>query len=183
MKIDKRLLRQLPGIRGYVIVTVLIGTLLGMLVIIQAYTLSHIISRVFLSARTLSQVWGLMLIFLGVILVRACFAWSREVAAGHIAGRIKTHLRERLLSHLFSLGPGYTRGERSGELVSTIVEGVEALDPYFSQYLPQYFLSILVPQAGKIKERGKHHDLLQAEGLYWKLWQLQNQVIDSSCLT
>jgi len=42
---------------------------------------------------------------------------------------------------------------------------------------------ILVLQAGKIKERGKHHDLLQAEGLYWKLWQLQNQVIDSSRLT
>lgn len=42
---------------------------------------------------------------------------------------------------------------------------------------------ILVLQAGKIKERGKHHDLLQAEGLYWKLWQLQNQVIDPSRLT
>ena len=145
MKIDKRLLRQLPGIRSYLIVIVLMGTLLGILVIIQAYALSHIISRVFLSARTLSQVWGLMLIFLGVILVRACIAWSREVAASHIAGRIKTYLRERLLSHLFSLGPTYTRGERSGELVSTIVEGVEALDPYFSQYLPQYFLSVLVP--------------------------------------
>lgn len=36
---------------------------------------------------------------------------------------------------------------------------------------------ILVLQAGKIKERGTHYELLQAEGLYWKLWQLQNQVV------
>ena len=33
---------------------------------------------------------------------------------------------------------------------------------------------ILVLQAGRIKERGTHSDLLQAEGLYWHLWLLQN---------
>ena len=36
---------------------------------------------------------------------------------------------------------------------------------------------ILVIQDGKIKERGVHHDLLQVEGLYWKLWKLQNQIL------
>jgi ATP-binding cassette subfamily C protein CydC len=36
---------------------------------------------------------------------------------------------------------------------------------------------ILVLQSGRIKERGIHHDLLQAEGLYWKLWQIQNQMV------
>jgi ATP-binding cassette subfamily C protein CydC len=36
---------------------------------------------------------------------------------------------------------------------------------------------ILVLQNGKIKERGIHHELLQAEGLYWKLYQLQSQVL------
>jgi ATP-binding cassette subfamily C protein CydC len=38
---------------------------------------------------------------------------------------------------------------------------------------------ILVLQAGTIKERGTHSDLLQAEGLYWRLWLLQRQVIVS----
>ncbi|MBV9710916.1 MAG: ATP-binding cassette domain-containing protein, partial [Ktedonobacteraceae bacterium] len=36
---------------------------------------------------------------------------------------------------------------------------------------------ILVMQGGRIKERGMHHELLQAEGLYWKLWTMQNQVL------
>lgn len=36
---------------------------------------------------------------------------------------------------------------------------------------------ILVMQNGGIKERGTHHDLVQAEGLYWKLWMVQNQVL------
>jgi ABC-type multidrug transport system fused ATPase/permease subunit len=36
---------------------------------------------------------------------------------------------------------------------------------------------ILVLQSGRIRERGTHPDLLQAEGLYWKLWQVQNSVL------
>jgi ABC-type multidrug transport system fused ATPase/permease subunit len=38
---------------------------------------------------------------------------------------------------------------------------------------------ILVLQSGRIKERGIHHDLLQAEGLYWKLWHIQNQMVEA----
>jgi ATP-binding cassette subfamily C protein CydC len=36
---------------------------------------------------------------------------------------------------------------------------------------------ILVLQTGRIRERGTQHDLLQSEGLYWKLWQIQNQTV------
>lgn len=39
---------------------------------------------------------------------------------------------------------------------------------------------ILVMQSGGIKERGTHHELLQVEGLYWKLWKLQNQMLRST---
>ena len=58
---------------------------------------------------------------------------------------MKTDLRERLAAHLLALGPTYTRGERTGELVNTAVEGIEALDAYFSQYLPQLALAVLIP--------------------------------------
>ena len=36
---------------------------------------------------------------------------------------------------------------------------------------------ILVMQSGRIRERGTQHELLQCEGLYWKLWQMQNQTV------
>ena len=36
---------------------------------------------------------------------------------------------------------------------------------------------ILVLDAGAVRERGTHVDLLQAEGLYWRLWLLQNQTL------
>jgi ATP-binding cassette subfamily C protein CydCD len=43
------------------------------------------------------------------------------------------------------LGPAYTRRERTGELTAIAVAGIEALDAYFSQYLPQLALSALIP--------------------------------------
>jgi ATP-binding cassette, subfamily C, bacterial CydD len=54
-------------------------------------------------------------------------------------------LRERLFAHIQALGPAYVRGERTGELTAAAVEGIEALDAYFSQYLPQLVITALVP--------------------------------------
>ena len=111
----------------------------------QTYYLSRVINNVFLTAQTLAQVWHFMLLILALILARAFLTWLNSVLANHMAGRLKRSLRERISRHLFALGPAYIKGERSGELISTTIEGVEALDPYVSQYLPQVCLSIVVP--------------------------------------
>src|SRR5205807_1830132 len=116
-----------------------------LLIIAQAFCLSSIISGVFLGGRTVRQVWGTLLVLLSVIAARGILAWGSEVTANRAGGRARTELRERLVTHLFALGPAYIRGERSGELVSVLCEGVEALDPYVSQYLPQVVLAVLVP--------------------------------------
>ncbi len=62
-----------------------------------------------------------------------------------MAIRIKSALRQRLFDHIQALGPAYVRGERSAELSGILQEGVESLDAYFSQYLPQVVLAALVP--------------------------------------
>ncbi len=145
MKFDKRLLRQIRGVRTYLVVTVGLSVVIGVLIVVQAHYLSSIIHGVFLAGQTLDQIKMLLLSLLVVIMVRAALVWGSEVMANRIAGQVKTNLRERLFAHLLALGPAYTKGERSGELTNTIVEGVEALDAYFSQYLPQLCLTILVP--------------------------------------
>jgi ATP-binding cassette, subfamily C, bacterial CydD len=145
MKCDKRLLRQIRDVRTYLVVTIGLSSVIGMLIVAQAHYLSSIINGEFLAGQTLDQVKVLLLSLLVVIVARAALVWGSEVTANHIVGQVKTKLRERLFAHLLSLGPAYTKGERSGELTNTVVQGVESLDAYFSQYLPQLFLMILVP--------------------------------------
>jgi ATP-binding cassette subfamily C protein CydD len=143
MKFDKK-----TGVRGVHVLlaaAVLLGVLTAILIIAQAFFLSQIISGVFLGGQTLHQVWGALLMLLGVIAARGILAWGDEVTASRAGARTKTGLRAQLVAHLFALGPAYIKGERSGELVSVLYEGVEALDPYVSQYLPQVALAVLVP--------------------------------------
>jgi ATP-binding cassette subfamily C protein CydD len=71
--------------------------------------------------------------------------WVRETTAQQGAVRVKSDLRERLFAHVLRLGPAYARSERTGELTTTLTEGVERLDPYFARYLPQVLLSAVVP--------------------------------------
>jgi ATP-binding cassette subfamily C protein CydD len=107
--------------------------------------LSKIIAQVFLERKNLSEVLPLLYILFVTIIVRASFLWGREVMAQQGAIRVKSLLRRRLFAHLLQLGPAYVHGERTGELVITASEGIERLDAYFSRYLPQMFLSVLVP--------------------------------------
>ena len=78
---------------------------------------------------------------LGLLIVRGGLIWLSDIWAQREAGQVKEHVRDRLIGHLQALGPAYTTGERSGELVPTAVEGVETLDAYFTQYLPARYLA------------------------------------------
>ncbi|HEY5903807.1 MAG TPA: thiol reductant ABC exporter subunit CydD, partial [Anaerolineales bacterium] len=125
--------------------TVACGLLGGLLTIFQAWLISSTIDAVFLNGRTLMQVMGWMRLVLLLIAGRAALAWLSETAASAVAVPIKHALRQRLLAHILDLGPAYSRGEHTGELSAAAVEGVEALDAYFRQYLPQLAISVLVP--------------------------------------
>ncbi len=142
---DARLLRDARRERVLLTLTVALGALGGALTVLQARVLSHVVSGVFLGGRTLLDVRPSLAGLLGLAFLRAAALWAGEVTASRAAVRIKSDLRERLVRHLLALGPAYMRGERTGELANTAVEGVEALDAYFSQYLPQLALAALVP--------------------------------------
>ncbi|WP_215449689.1 ABC transporter ATP-binding protein/permease [Streptomyces sp. ATCC 21386] len=80
---------------------------------------------------------------LAVIPVRAVLVWAREVTAARAAEQVKTELRLRLYRHLLTLGPGYTVRQRTGAVLTTLQDSVEALDRFVSVFLPQVLVSVL----------------------------------------
>ncbi|NWG75923.1 MAG: thiol reductant ABC exporter subunit CydD, partial [Rubrivivax sp.] len=145
MKFDRRLLAEATAVRVYLAVSIGLGVLNGLLIIAQAAALAAVIDRVFLKSAGLQDVTPILLALLAAMLIRAALAWGSEVSAFRATARVKTGLRQRLFDHLLQLGPAYARGERTGELTNAVVEGVEALEAYFSQYLPQLVLAALAP--------------------------------------
>ena len=145
MNLDRRLLSLARDSRTALIITILAGFLGGILTIAQARTLSLTINNVFINGETLQDVMNLLRALLFIIAGRSLLVWISEVSAKAVAVRVKNDLREKLFAHIVKLGPSFTRKERTGELTAAAVEGIEALDAYFSQYLPQLVLSALIP--------------------------------------
>ena len=142
---NRELLRQVKPVRVSLLYAIVSGMLIAITTVAQMVFLSTVVYRVFLGREGLEGVWPLLFLLLGAIVLHSGLLWLREVVTQRGAIRVKSTLRERLFAHLMQLGPGYTGGERTGELAMTAVEGVERLDAYVGRYLPQMALSVLVP--------------------------------------
>jgi thiol reductant ABC exporter CydD subunit len=114
-------------------------------VIGQAWLLASAIDGAFLRGAGIRASLEALLALASLALVRAVAVWGQEVSAQRFSGAIRLALRDRLLRRLLALGPRFASAERTGELANTLVGGIEALDPYLAQYLPQTYLAGLVP--------------------------------------
>ncbi|MDR3572940.1 MAG: thiol reductant ABC exporter subunit CydD [Anaerolineaceae bacterium] len=145
MNIDRRLLFLARKVWFYLGLAVMAGLLGALLVILQARFLSQIVAEVFLNGQTLRSVQPLLWILLVIMLVRGLTTYGSGYLASLASIQIKTSLREVLFRHILSLGPAYLQLQESGDLVTTLMQEVEGLDAYFSQYLPQLALAALIP--------------------------------------
>ena len=110
-----------------------------------ALLLSVVVDRVFLEGGSLGSVAAILAAMAALALMRGGLLWGTEVIVQRAAENVKTSLRDRLAAKLAALGPTYTRGERTGELVHTMGEGVEALDGYIARFRPARLLAAVVP--------------------------------------
>lgn len=104
-----------------------------------------VVARVFIEGDMLADVAPLLWLMFALLLGRAALLWGREVLAQRGAGLVKDDFRSRTMSHLFALGPIYAGTRRGGELVSTLVNGIEAQDGYLTGYRVSMVLAGLVP--------------------------------------
>jgi thiol reductant ABC exporter CydD subunit len=124
-----------------------LGLVSGWAVIAQAVCLAQIVNGLSILHRPLGAETPWFIALSLLFLLRAGLAYAAEIAAFRASSRIKTGLREALLTRLFAAGPLAASGEASADVAATVLEGVEALEPYFSRYMPQMALCVAVPLA------------------------------------
>lgn len=145
MSSERRLLNEERAAKYLLALATLAGVIAAAAFFLLAYLLSDVINRVFLEEQTLDDVLPRLYTMLLLLFIRGGALWGREMAAQRSATIVKSSLRRQLASRLFLLGPLYARAERSGELVNTLVEGIESLDQFMTQYLPAKALAVVVP--------------------------------------
>ncbi len=158
--LDPRLLRFARSTRGFLMLVVVLGALTAVLVIVQARLLSSVIVEVTADGAGWAEVAGSVGVLALVFVARAAVAWAAQVGAARTSVRAKAELREASLDHILKLGPASSAAEDPGETSALVTRGIDALDGYYSRYLPQLVLAVIVPIAVLLTILGQ--DLLSA---------------------
>ncbi|MFD5834406.1 thiol reductant ABC exporter subunit CydD [Streptomyces collinus] len=145
--IDPRLLRYARATRVFLVAVVALGAVGAGLVIAQAMLIAEVVVGAFQHRMAVSELGTPLLLLAAVAVGRALVGWLTELAAHRASVAVKSELRGRLLERAADLGPGWLSGQRTGSLVALATRGVDALDDYFSRYLPQLGLAVVVPVA------------------------------------
>ncbi|TQJ75121.1 thiol reductant ABC exporter subunit CydD [Streptomyces sp. SLBN-31] len=145
--IDPRLLRYARATRLFMVAVVGLGAVGAALVIAQAMLIAETVVGAFQHGLSVGELRTPLLLLVAVAGGRALVSWLTELAAHRASAAVKSELRGRLLERAVALGPGWLSGQRTGSLVALATRGVDALDDYFSRYLPQLGLAIVVPVA------------------------------------
>jgi len=141
--LSRELLALTAGIRGPLAALVAIGLLTVATSLASLIFAGRAIGAVF--ANQTDQFWMLVAAAAVAALVRGILLYLRETRGAAAAVRVKQALRTRIYRHLLTLGPGYLERHRTGELVASAVDGVEALEIYYGKYLPQLIVTVVAP--------------------------------------
>ena len=144
--VDPRLSRYARATRTFIAASIGVGALSASLVIAQAWLIAVAVAGAF-GGKGLAQLSSALVVLGGVVLARGLVAWAAELLATRSSTRVKQQLRAALLARLAAIGPARLREQRTGEIATLATRGIDALDGYFSLYLPQLFLAVLVPLA------------------------------------
>ncbi len=143
--LDPRLLRYARTTRGFVVLAIAVGGITALLVVAQAWLIATVVNEAFFHHGSISSLRDPFGLLLAVIIGRALLAWATERAAHRASASAKSELRHTAAEHIAALGTaGLDRHDR-GRLSVLVTTGIDALDGYFSRYLPQLFLAVIVP--------------------------------------
>jgi thiol reductant ABC exporter CydD subunit len=144
---QRRLLRSSGAARRQIALTVALGVVQVGLVVAQATLLAHAIAATFVDGAGLEDVASDLVWVAALAVARGLVAAGFEASGRFGAAGVMAELRGRLVAKLLRDRPGDLAGMRRGDLASSAVQGVDALEAYFARYLPQVAVAALAPFA------------------------------------
>jgi len=146
MYFDGRLWQLTRGLRGWIAAAVLLGLVASVVGIARFAILGVLLSQVFNGA----AFWTIAFPAMGVaaaVILRGAVDHHRTMISHRTATRVQEELRGRLYDKIAALGPAWFSGERTGGVMLSVVDGVEQLQTFFGQYVPQLSIAVLTPIA------------------------------------
>ncbi len=144
MYLNPRLWAFTRGVRLRIAGTTLAGLLAVLAGTARLALLGWVLGRVLAGDSLARLAWPVAGVA-ALIALRGLLEYGRTMVAHHTAARVQRRLRGRLYEQITALGPAHFTQTRTGDVILSVVEGVQQLEVYFGQFLPQLFVSALTP--------------------------------------
>lgn len=144
-QLQKWLRGQQKIIKKWMYLNILLGSLSAVLMIGQMALLATMLHKMIIEHQSPQT----FLLELGLLFVcfsgRALLTWLRERTGFKAGQTLRLHLREQIMAKLSEIGPMSMQQKPAGSWATLMLEQVENLHNFYARYLPQQFLSLLVP--------------------------------------
>lgn len=134
--VDPRLVRYASASRSFFAVSAAVVLAQTGVVVGFAWALTSALVGA-IEGRSVGELTGDVAIAAALVVVRGLLIAASERVSARGAAAASLQLRERLVSAVATLGPGWLGRRNAASLSVTAGHGLEALDAYFGRYLPQ----------------------------------------------
>ena len=142
---DKRLMKMCPESRKYIIGNIVFQWTELIIGAVMIGLIATLVEGLYEKSET-GQTIGIKLCVLIAMLIFRWFTTRAAIRMSYLASKtVKRVMREQIYKKLLRLGNTYREHASTAELVQESVEGVEQLESYFGQYVPQFFYAFLAP--------------------------------------
>jgi thiol reductant ABC exporter CydD subunit len=141
---DPRLLRRARRARVALGIDVTLGVLAATALLTQAVLFGRIVAGAF-DRIPLAEMTREIALLAAMVVARSALTFGFEVAGRRAGAGVMSDLRLALVERRLRGSVHVADGAEAGEVATTAVQGVDALETYFARYLPQVVLAMLVP--------------------------------------
>ncbi|MFC7342443.1 thiol reductant ABC exporter subunit CydD [Saccharopolyspora griseoalba] len=113
--------------------------------IAQAWALGSALADVVVRDVPATAITDRMVVLALAVLARAVLGWATEAVSARAAAGAKEELRALLLDAALRRGPEWISRRGRAELTALSTKGLDALDAYFTKYLPALVTAAVVP--------------------------------------
>lgn len=131
--------------RGWLAGSATLGGMAAVLFVLHLTLLAGVIDDLTFKGKPFAAEQHTILMLLACLGGSLFLQWLADMAGTEAGLRIAARVRRDALRHLFRAGPVGCTTLPSGRILTTLTEGVDALEPYFAQYIPRAAMMVVLP--------------------------------------
>ncbi|GAN68832.1 thiol reductant ABC exporter subunit CydD [Acetobacter orleanensis] len=131
--------------KGWLAGSVTLGGMAAVLFVLHLTLLAGLIDDLTFHSVAIAAEQHLLILIAASLGGSLLLQWLADRAGMQAGLRIAALVRQDALRHLFRVGPVGCATLPAGRILTTLTEGIDALEPYFAQYIPRAAMMVILP--------------------------------------